>query len=82
MTAFVVVSIVSGALAFRPFTDHKLYCNNATSTACNVEFDGEEVNSQGTAITPCVGQPAPTTYETSPTTSACTQTAKVIAVTD
>jgi len=80
MTGLVVVSIVGGALAFKPRTSHALFCNNSTSTACNVEVDGEEVNPVGTAITPCAGKPSSSTYETSATTSACTQTAKVIAV--
>jgi len=80
MTGIVVVSIASGALAFRPHLNHQLFCNNATSTACNVVVNGEMVSTMGVSITPCAGHPTPTNYETVSTTAACTQSDKVVAV--
>ena len=78
------MGIVGGMLAFRcsHFSNHVLYCSNATGTACNMQVIGEEQNSIGLAITPCAGHVFPNNYEKGPTNTPCTQTAKVIAVPD
>lgn len=83
-TAVAVLALVGGALAFKgkTFTNHKIFCNDASTGFCTVEVDGiKQQGTGGTAVTPCTGFTDPTKYElTSHSAAACTLTARVVSV--